>query len=243
MIGRQPGQARRRWVGAAIAAMLASLPAVASAQDKKAPTSPVGGSWAAPKVTAEPAVSGITLDDRQLAIVRSVSDYFNTLENLRGNFVQTNAEKKRERGKFFVKRPGRLRFEYSPPSKQLIVSDGQQLQIADLDIGTDDRLALEQTSFRMLLRKDVDLIRDARILEVQEADDLVIVSLQDKSAEASGRIRLFMTKAPNLELKEWVATDAQGGDTRVEVSNLVKSEDLDIAMFKVIGPSISRNNQ
>lgn len=231
-------------LAAAVVVAIAGMTSVAPAQDAKPkPANPIG-SWnnTTTSKPAEAGQSGIELSERQLAVVRQVSEYFNTLENLRGNFVQTNAEKQRLRGKFFVKRPGRLRFEYAPPSKQLIVADGQYLQIADLDINTDDRLLLDQTTFRILLRKDVDLLRDARILEVQEADDLVIVALQDKSADAPGRIRLFMSKSPNLDLKEWVTTDAQGLDTRIEVSSLVKTEDLDVGLFKIVAPSMMPKN-
>ena len=101
----------------------------------------------------------IALEPQQVETVTKVSGYFNRLENLRGTFVQTAADNKRMRGTFFVKRPGRLRFEYNRPSRQLIVSDGKMLAIQDLDIQTDDRIALDQTPFRLLLRKDVDLLR------------------------------------------------------------------------------------
>ncbi len=72
--------------------------------------------------------------------------------------MQIGADKKRMRGKFFVKRPGRFRFDYSLPSKQIIVSDGEYLAIQDLDLNNEDRVSLDQTPFRLLLRKDVDLV-------------------------------------------------------------------------------------
>ena len=84
----------------------------------------------------------------------------------------------------------------------------------------------------MLLRKDVDFLRDANVLEVQEVEDLVIVALADKSPDAPGKIRLFLSKKPALELKEWVTTDAQGGDTRIEISDIVKTEDVPADLFK-----------
>ena len=89
--------------------------------------------------------------------------------DLKGTFVQTSADNKRLRGKFYVKRPGRFRFDYTSPSQLVILSDGQYLAIQDLDLKTDDRVALDQTPFRVLLRKDVDLLRDARILEVRRS--------------------------------------------------------------------------
>jgi outer membrane lipoprotein-sorting protein len=225
----------RRSIAGAVALALAAT--CAAAQDKKGSPNPVGA-WG--KAEVAPDVSGITLDARQMEIVQKVNGYFNAVESLKGQFVQTTSDNKRMRGKFFMKRPGRVRFEYAPPSRQLVVSDGQQIAIQDLDINTDDRVMVDQTPFRVLLRKDVDLIRDARILEVQEADDLLIVALQDKSKDASGRIRLFMATKPELELKEWVTTDAQGLDTRLEVSGLDSKDTLDANLFKIVSPTFKR---
>lgn len=185
--------------------------------------------------------NGIALDEKQKAVVGKVTGYFSTLENMRGSFVQTGADKKRMKGKFFVKRPGRFRFDYALPSKQIIVSDGQSLAVQDHDINTEDRVSLDQTAFRLLLRKDIDLIRDAKITEIQSADDAISVALQDKSPDTPGRIKLFFTTKPDLELREWVTLDAQGLETRVEVSDLNKKDELDANLFKIQPMGLSRS--
>jgi outer membrane lipoprotein-sorting protein len=185
------------------------------------------------EVAPAAATGGIALDEAQTKVVNSVSAYFASLKDLKGAFVQIGADNKRMRGKFFVKRPGRFRFDYALPSRQVIISDGESLAIQDHDLNNEDRVALDQTPFRLLLRKDVDLLRDARIIEVQEAADLVVVGLQDKSPDTPGKIKLFLVTKPALELKEWVTTDAQGLDTRIEVSELVKTDELDANLFKI----------
>ena len=232
--------------GIALAAALSVFASAGMAQDTKKgpPANAVGatGGWGSSTVK-EGAPPGVAFDAKQMALLGEINAYFNSMINLRGIFVQTGADKVRMRGKFYVKRPGRLRFDYSLPSKLVIVSDGQYLAIQDHDLKTDDRLALDSTPFRLLLRKDVDLVRDARILELQEAEDIVIVALQDKNPDAPGKIRLFLTRKPHLELKEWVTTDAQGGDTRVELGDLVKTEELDVGMFKIPSIALERLQQ
>ncbi|HVY42592.1 MAG TPA: outer-membrane lipoprotein carrier protein LolA [Hyphomicrobiaceae bacterium] len=228
-------------LSAAVGLVLVGLSGITLAQEaKKEPSNPVGGGTWNAKVNpdASAPAAGPTLDAKQMELVNKVSAYFNQLDNLKGAFVQTGADNKRMRGRFFLKRPGRLRFEYALPSKQLIVSDGQMVAIQDFDINTDDRITLDQTPFRVLLRKDVDLLRDARILDAQESEDLAVITLQDKSPDAPGKIKLFLSKLPQLELKEWVTTDAQGLDTRIEVSGLVKTEEIDVALFKITSPQI-----
>jgi outer membrane lipoprotein-sorting protein len=238
-------------MNARIAAQLVLLAAlgVASAsvmaQDAKKglPANPVGaGTWSQ-TVNKEPSGGGEELDKKQLEIVQRVNTYFNQMPDLRGNFVQTGADNKRVRGKFYLKRPGKFRFDYASPSRLLILSDGDYLIIQDADIKTDDRVGLDQTPFRVLLRKDVDLLRDARILEVKDVDDVIAVALQDKSPDAPGRIKLFLAKKPSLELREWITTDSQGLDTRVELSELTKADDLDPNMFKPPSIALERLRQ
>ncbi|MGL4396864.1 MAG: outer-membrane lipoprotein carrier protein LolA [Hyphomicrobium sp.] len=209
-----------------------AAPAAPSAAGDANKGTAAGSAWSA-EVAPGNGAKGITLDDKQTETVKAVSGYFSELNGLKGAFVQTGADKKRMKGKFYVKRPGRFRFDYALPSKQVIVSDGEYLAIQDLDLNNEDRVALDQTPFRLLLRKDVDLIRDARIVEVQQSDDLIVLALQDKSPDAPGRIKLFLSTKPALELKEWVTTDAQGLDTRIEVSELSRSDNLDANLFKI----------
>jgi outer membrane lipoprotein-sorting protein len=206
------------------------------------PAPAAGQAWAT--TTNSPAApAGVTLDEKQVLALRSVSQFFNGLKQLKGVFAQTNPDGKKLRGKFALKQPGKFRFDYGFGSKMVIISDGTTLQIADKDIATDDRIELDKTPFRILLRKDVDLMRDARVFEIQEVDDLVIVSIGDKSPDAPGKIRLFLTKKPAMELKEWVTTDGQGTDTRTEVSELTRAEELDDALFKVTSAPINSTQQ
>jgi outer membrane lipoprotein-sorting protein len=205
------------------------------AQDprKAVRSNPVGAknqSWAG-TVAPQAPVNGQTLDDTQVAIVKRVSAYFNDLSDLKGLFVQTNSDKRQFRGRFYVKRPGRFRFDYSAPNKKVVVSDGTYLAIQELDLNNEDIVELDKTPFRLLLGKDVDLMRDARIVDVKESQDLIMLALQDKSPHALGRITLFLTTKPALDLKEWITTDAQGLDTRVALFDLVKSDNLDPDLF------------
>src|SRR6202521_4660752 len=158
----------------------------ASAQEAKKPaqSNPVAiGTPPARPVTRGGGANGEQLTNKQVEVVQKVNLYFNQLGSLKGSFVQTSADGKRLRGKFYVQRPGRFRFDYSRPSMLVIVSDGQYVAIQDPDLGTDDRWGLEHTPFQMLLRKDVDLLRDARFIEVHEADDAITIALEDKGSD------------------------------------------------------------
>ena len=238
-------QARIMARSAAIA-VIALVPAWAAAEEarKPLPPNPMGaaGTWSQ-TVSKEAAIAGEEFDKKQVELIQKVAGYFNQMTEIKGVFVQTSADNKRVRGKFYVKQPGRFRFDYNAPSRLVILSDGQYMAIQDLDMKTDDRVELDRTPFRVLLRRDVDLLRDAHILEVKEVDDVIVLALQDRNPDNPGRIKLFLSKKPNLELREWITTDMQGLDTRVELIEVTKTESLDPALFVPTSLVFQRLNQ
>jgi outer membrane lipoprotein-sorting protein len=173
--------------------------------------------------------SGQKLDKKQVEIVRKVNAYFNQLTSLKGSFVQTGADSKRQRGKFYISRPGRFRFEFNLPSKVVIISDGNYVAIQDRDLNTDDRWDLGYTPFRALLQKDVDLLRDAHIIEAQEADDTIAIAFEDRSGD--GRIKLFLAAKPSTQIKAWIVKDAQGLDTRIDLTEVLATDEPDARLF------------
>lgn len=207
----------------------------AAEQEQKSSANAAGSGWSAE--VASDGNSAITLDENQTKTVEKINTYFNGMKTLQGRFVQTAADGEVMKGKFMMKRPGMFRFDYARPSMQVIISDGTYLAIQDHDLKNEDRVALDQTPFRVLLRDDVDLLRDSLITEVQENDTSLLLALRDKSPDTPGRIRLVLDKAAeNLELKEWVTTDAQGLDTRVEVGNVEKDTEIDASLFVITSP-------
>ncbi len=247
--------AKSSGLGLLVMASLAFAASAGAEDAKPAPAAPPAASPASPAASSAPTPAaatpaaagtawsaevssgnqGITLDEAQLKVVKSVSDYFNGVNTLKGSFVQTTSDQKKMKGKFSMLRPGKFRFDYALPSKQIIISNGQELAIQDLDLRNEDRVQLDQTPFRLLLRKDVDLARDAKIMEVQQAEDLMVVALQDKSPDTPGRIKVYLSTKPSVELKEWVTTDAQGVETRVEIADIKRDEKLDPAAFEIKG--------
>ena len=215
---------------------LAGLPTAVFAEDAK-PVEPgkalgAGGNWQA-NVNSNAGAPAITLDEKQTVAVKTVDAYFNAIGDLRGRFLQTDAEQQQQKGEFYIKRPGKFRFVYGAPSRLVILSDGETLSFEDSDLKHADRYPLDSTPFRLLLGKDVNLVRDANVKELTVADDLMTITLQDKSPDSQGQIQLFFLKSgPQIELKEWVITGPQGDNTRVEVAELARDKPVDPNYFQ-----------
>ncbi|MGO9172966.1 MAG: LolA family protein [Rhodomicrobium sp.] len=200
-----------------------AAPAPAPAPAAK-PVSPIGSgaNWQA-NIAQPPQAAPAPLQESDAQVVTKVNDYFNKLTDLQGTFLQTDPDGKQRRGRFYFQRPGKVRFDYAAPSKLRIVSDGRNLAIEDRDMNTSEKYPLDVTPFKLLLSETVDLATDAKILGVEQGPDAYLLTVEDKSGESSGRIRLLFNKA-DMALKEWIITDAQGLDTRIEVSDLERDK-------------------
>jgi outer membrane lipoprotein-sorting protein len=188
-----------------------------------------GGDWQT-GLAARPD-AGDVQDAAAIATVQKVNDYFNGMTTLQGTFLQTDPDNKEKRGKFYFERPGKVRFEYAPPSKLVIVSDGKYLAIEDYDMKTTDRYPIGMTPFRLLLSEKVDLLQEARIISVDEGEEAVVLTVEDKSSDSPGRIRLFFNKS-DMSLRQWIISDPQGLDTRIQVADLQANKELSENLFQ-----------
>jgi outer membrane lipoprotein-sorting protein len=192
---------------------------------------PLGAGWSTKFGTTPPGSSEFKNTPEQVAVIEKLNTYFNEMINLEGTFLQTDADDKRKKGRFYIERPGKLRFDYSLPSKQKIISDGRYLAIEDHDLNTTDRYPIESTPFRLLLSKNVDLLRDARIYSLDVASDVVVITLEDKNSDTGGQIRMFFDW-PQVKLKEWIISDPQGLNTRIQVADLELNKAVKPEVFK-----------
>ena len=189
-----------------------------------------GASWEAAVEAANAPTPLIGAE--QVEAVERINAYFNGITNLQGRFEQIDPNNKRTTGRFYVQRPGRIRFDYAPPSALRIVADGHSLAIEDSDLKTVEKYPINSTPFRLLLTESVNLGQDARIIGVERQEDELAISLEDRDGNAAGRIKLSFDTTDGLGLKEWMITDAQGLSTRVIVNNVVSGRKVAIDFFK-----------
>jgi outer membrane lipoprotein-sorting protein len=177
-----------------------------------------GAGWDA-AVEAAPAATPL-IGEQQDAAVQRINDYFNNLNSIQGNFEQVDSNSKRATGRFYVQRPGKLRFDYAPPSTLRLVADGHFLAIEDSSLKTVEKYPIESTPFRLLLGEGVDLARDSRIVGVEGDEGSLAITLEDKGGKATGQIKLYFDTTPEMKLRQWVITDAQGLATTVTISDI-----------------------
>jgi outer membrane lipoprotein-sorting protein len=166
----------------------------------------------------------------QAEVIEKVNAYFNEMTNIEGDFLQTDPDGNTKKGYFYLERPGKVRFDYNRPSRQKIISNGEYLAIEDHDLKTADRYPLDSTPFRLLLKEKVDLANDADIIAIDSGEDVAVLTLEDKENKGRGQIRLFF-QWPEIQLSEWIISDAQGLDTRIQLGELKVDQEADPKLF------------
>lgn len=161
--------------------------------------------------------------------INKVSDYINTIDTLKGDFIQTNPDGSASNGKFYMRRPGRVRFEYEDPPMTLL-ADGTWAMINDRSLESVDRYPLVETPLNLLLKKNVDLLKDADITKVEHGNGLLAVTAEETTGVALGSLTLIFNE-PSLELRYWVVTDVNGESTVVMLKNIERGMKLDPALF------------
>jgi outer membrane lipoprotein-sorting protein len=172
-------------------------------------------------------------EERRLAA--SAAAWLEGLAEARGGFVQTDPRGRTSRGEVFLRRPGRARFAYDPPSSLLVVADGAHVSVADPRLKTFERYPLAATPLSLFLSRRIRLDGDARVTEVRRTRGGFEITAQDVRRPKDGRIVLAFSETP-FSLAGWTVTDAQGRSTRVDLEDFRPVTGLPASLFVLKDP-------
>ncbi len=172
------------------------------------------------KPAAAPAKGKFPAPATQEEAIDRLNAYLNSFTTLQGNFIQFAANGKRLEGRIYIQRPGKMRFEYDPPSTTEIIADGTSVAIRDTRLATQDLYSLGQTPLKFLVRDKMDLSREGTITGASIDGSILSVRLEDRSTlGGTSKITLKFDLANN-ELKQWIVVDPQGYQTSVALYDL-----------------------
>ena len=184
---------------------------------------------------AGPAFAQGPLAPADKALVDRAVAYLEGLSEAKARFVQTDARGRLTTGQLFMKRPGKARFAYDPPSGLLVVSDGGVVSVQDKRLKTFDQYPLSATPLSLFLARTIRLDRGVTITRVARAADGFSITARDGKKETAGQITLTFTDNP-LALAGWAVTDAHGRPTSVQLRGLERASGLDRSLFVLKDP-------
>ena len=161
----------------------------------------------------------------------AISAYLNSWKTVEASFVQVNADGSKARGKIFIQRPGRARFEYAAPDKNLVIAAGGQVFIFDARSNEPpEQYPLARTPLNLILAQNVNLGAARMVVGHAEVGDVTVVRAQDPKHPDYGTIDLMFSADP-IALKQWIITDDIGNQTSVTLGDVVTGQTYQASLF------------
>ncbi len=172
--------------------------------------------------------------------IARAESYLKNLKTAKANFVQRSDNGGRLTGTFYLKRPGKLRFEYNEVD-DFIVADGLFIYFYDSELGEQSNAPIGQTLADFLLRKNLSLTSGLRVQDIQNSGNSQVLTLAEEGDEGAGTVRLFFSKSP-YALQKWQVIDATGSTTEVALANMQTGMELPSKLFAYFKPKSDKPN-
>ncbi len=196
---------------------------VALAQQSRAPIAP------------QPKAAALSPQDR--ADVARVEAYLNALRTLRARFLQVAPDGGITEGNAWIERPGRMRFEYDPPSPLLLVAGNGGGMFYDKHLNQVTHFPLSSTPLGILLSDNLKLAGDVTISGIERLPGQIHVSLFRTRSPGDGSLTLVFADNP-LSLRQWAITDPQQRETTVSLFNVTLGGRFEQKLFETADPRL-----
>lgn len=166
----------------------------------------------------------------------SISSYLNAMTTAKGEFTQINSDGTISTGTIYIKRPGRVRFEYNAPDTGLVIAGSNTVVIYDTKSNQPpETYPLSRTPLSIILAKNVNLTQAKMVTGHGYDGTATTVTAQDPENPQYGNIQMKFT-GPNPELRQWIINDGNGSQTTVVLGELKQGGSLANKLFDVGSP-------
>lgn len=181
------------------------------------------------------------LSPQDRADIARVESYLNGIRTLHSRFRQIAPNGGTSEGQAWLERPGRLRFEYDPPSPFLLVGGHGLLVFHDSQLKQTSNIPLGSTPLGLLLQDNLRLSGDVTVAGLTRAPGQLQVRLLRTKSPADGTLTLIFADAP-LALRQWSVVDAQRQETRITLYNVELGGTFNQKLFEFVDPRFFQNN-
>lgn len=182
-------------------------------------------------LAALPALAGAAA--AQGVDVSAVEAYLRALRSAEGAFRQTNSDGSTQTGRFYLAKPGRIRFEYDSPAGAMVIADGVNVAVFDPKSNrVSQRYPLGRTPLSLLLRENLSLREPGMVQGAVRDASGVNITVVDPRTPGEGR--MIMTFAENpVALSQWVVVTKAGQRTAVALTGMRAGVALDRSLFNI----------
>ncbi|TIX92755.1 outer membrane lipoprotein carrier protein LolA [Rhizobium sp. P44RR-XXIV] len=164
-------------------------------------------------------------------IAQAIADHFSSIKSMKGGFLQIGPRGDQMSGTFFILRPGKMRFNYDPPSRMRVICDGNNVQVINDQTNTKNMYQLSKTPLSLLLANKIDLSADM-VRNVESQLDLTKITLGNRTVFGDSTITMIFD-SKSYDLRQWTVIDPQGKTTDVIINNVKTNIAFDDSVFRI----------
>ena len=163
--------------------------------------------------------------------VPQIEQYFNGIRSLKARFVQSNPNGSVVQGTLYVRRPGRMRFEYDAPSQLKIVADGMQVTMWDNATRDFGQWPIGWTAASFLVKDPLVLSGDLQVEKLERVNGMLEATMSQARKPQEGKVIVRLSENPLL-LRGWTIVDNRGNRVTVSLSDVQTGLQLADSLFK-----------
>jgi outer membrane lipoprotein-sorting protein len=163
--------------------------------------------------------------------VPEIEKYFNSIKTMKSRFVQSNPNGSIAQGTLYVRRPGRMRFEYDPPSQLKIVADGYQVTMWDNATRDFGQWPIGWTAASFLVKEPLSLTGDLQVEKIDRVNGLLEATMSQARKPQDGKVVVRFAENPML-LRGWTIIDNRGNRVTMSLSDMQTGLQLADSLFK-----------
>ena len=191
---------------------------------------------AVPSPPAAAVLSPLDMSD-----LRRITAYLNGIYTMTARFQQSSAGGGAVTGSLWMARPGRMRFEYDPPSPILLIADRFYVYYVDKQLSQMSKVGLKSTPAWFLLRDPITF-DDLLIKRFERGPNTLTITVVEPAEPDNGSLTIVFSSQP-LALRQWTIVDQQRKTTTVSISNVQFGVALDPGLFVYQDPFTAGRRQ
>lgn len=161
--------------------------------------------------------------------LQRIAAYLNGIGTMTARFQQYSADGGTAKGWLWMERPGRMRFQYDPPTPILLIADRFYVYYVDTQLAEMSKVGLKFTPAWFLLRVPISF-NDLIVTRFERGDNLLRITVVDPKAPDNGNLTMEFSDQ-SLALRQWTIIDQQHHTTTVSLSQEQFGMALDPNLF------------
>ncbi len=190
---------------------------------------------------AMPGLASAQQSPQDRADLARIEEYLNGIRTLKARFAQTAPDGNVTQGVALMQRPGRMRFQYDPPSPFLLIANYGILFFHDSQLNQTTNIPLTRTPLGILLAERATLSGEVAVTKFVRLPDVLEISMVRAASPGEGTLTLIFNANP-LVLRQWIVVDQQGKPTRVTFTNMEVGGSIDAKLFDYRAVANSQGN-